>query len=85
MSHEQKWRRLAPLGLATVGLGLSVLGDTIARKGRGEPWFVRGTVALSLVNAGLAVFGDAIKERALYELASPHPASKEHHETDHHL
>jgi hypothetical protein len=67
MNHNTKWRLLAPAGLATIGFGLSVLGDAIERKTKGNTWFWRGTLGLSLINAGISVFGDAVKERALYE------------------
>lgn len=67
MDHKRKWQLLAPAGLATIGFGLSVLGDTIERKSNGDAWFWRGTIGLSLINAGVCIFGDAVKERALYE------------------
>ncbi|GAB4198841.1 MAG: hypothetical protein OHK0022_18590 [Roseiflexaceae bacterium] len=68
MSDKQRWLIFSPLGLVLVGLGVSVVGDAVARKSQGEPWFVRGTLGLSLLNAGLSVFGDAVKARVLYEL-----------------
>jgi len=74
MDHKQKWQLLAPVGLATIGFGLSLLGDTIERKSNGKRWFWRGTLGLSLINAGVAMFGDAVKERTLYELQQDDPA-----------
>lgn len=67
MQHHRKWQLLAPVGLAMIGFGLSVLGDTIERKSKGRAWFWRGTLSLSVINAGVCIFGDAVKERALYE------------------
>lgn len=67
MQHKRKSQLLAPVGLATFGFGLSLLGDAIERKAKGRAWFVAGTVALCVVNAGLSMFGDAVKERALAE------------------
>lgn len=72
MQHKQKWQLFAPVGLATIGFGLSLLGDTVERKSKGGRWFVRGTVSLSLINAGICIFGDAVKARALYELRAEH-------------
>ena len=63
--HLRTWRRFAPLGLASVGLGLSLVGEATLRKGRGEPFVVYGTAALCVVNAGLCLFGEAVKHRAL--------------------
>lgn len=63
--HLRTWVRFAPLGLTTVGLGLSLVGEAALRKGRGEPWVLYGTAALCVVNAGLCVFGEAVKHRAL--------------------
>ncbi len=63
--HLSTWKRLAPLGLASVGFGLSLVGEATLRKGRGEPFVAYGTVALCVVNAGLCLFGEAVKHRAL--------------------
>ena len=63
--HLRTWRRFAPLGLTTVGLGLSLVGEAAARKERGDGWVLYGTAALCVVNAGLCVFGEAVKHRAL--------------------
>ena len=71
MNHYQKWRVYAPLGLALVGLGASLLGHSIQLKSEDAPvitWFVWGTVSLCVLNAGVAVFGDAVKHRALFEV-----------------
>ena len=64
-AHLRTWRRFAPLGLASVGFGLSLVGEATLRKGRGEPFVLYGTAALCVVNAGLCLFGEAVKHRAL--------------------
>ena len=69
-THYRTWRLLAPLGLGTIGLGLSVVGEATLMKGRGGPaagWVALGTLGLCLFNAGVAMFGEAVKHRALYE------------------
>ena len=63
--HLRRWRWLAPAGLASVGFGLSLVGEATLRKGRGEPFVAYGTAALCVVNAGLCLFGEAVKHRAL--------------------
>lgn len=71
MTSYQKWRIFAPLGLATIGLGASLLGHSIGLKVQGVStlvWFLWGTVSLVIFNAGVAVFGDAVKHRVLHEL-----------------
>jgi hypothetical protein len=73
MTSFQKWRLFAPLGLATIGFGASLLGHSIQIKTEGATtltWFVWGTVSLIVLNAGVAVFGDAVKHRVLHELRS---------------
>lgn len=67
--HLRTWRRFAPLGLASVGFGLSLVGEATLRKGRGEPFVLYGTAALCVVNAGLCLFGEAVKHRALAEVS----------------
>jgi hypothetical protein len=39
------WRRFVPLGLASVGLGLSLAGEATLRMGRGAPLVLYGTAA----------------------------------------
>ena len=70
--HYQKWKRLAPLGLTTVGLGASLIGQSTILKSETRStwkWVALGTVSLVVFNAGLCLFGDAVKHRALYEWA----------------
>jgi hypothetical protein len=71
MTSFQKWRLFAPLGLATLGFGASLLGYSIELKTQGATpltWFTWGTVSLVVLNTGVALFGDAVKHRVLYEL-----------------
>ena len=68
--HYRKWRAMSPLGLATIGLGLSLTGEATLKKGRGEPWVLAGTVGLCVVNLGVSIIGDAVKHRTLYEIKS---------------
>ncbi len=69
--YHTKWRMFAPLGLALVGCGLSILGEAIGIKTRNEAvlsWFTWGTLGLIVTNAGLVFFGEAVKCRVLLEL-----------------
>ena len=63
--RRRRWRLLAPLGLTTIGLGASAIGEATLRKGRGEGWVLYGTAALCILNAGLCLFGESVKESAL--------------------
>lgn len=68
--HYQTWKRLAPLGLMTVGFGASLVGQSTILKAENAAtwkWVALGTVSLVVFNAGLCMFGDAVKHRALYE------------------
>jgi hypothetical protein len=70
-NYKQRWRVLAPAGLLLVGAGISVLGEAITAKGRGdsaEKWLPVGTAGLTLLNSGLALFGESVKQRLLFEL-----------------
>jgi len=71
MTHFQIWQRYAPLGLALIGLGASLLGHSIEIKVEGAAtlsWFLWGTVSLVVLNAGVAVFGEAVKHRAIHDI-----------------
>ena len=70
----RRWRWLAPAGLASVGFGLSLVGEATLRKGRGEAYGLYGTAALCVVNAGLCLFGEAVKHRALADAAGAQDA-----------
>lgn len=68
--HYQTWKRLAPLGLVTVGFGASLIGQSTILKAKNVStwkWVALGTVSLAVFNAGLCMFGDAVKHRALHE------------------
>lgn len=69
--YYDHWKRLAPLGLAAVGLGASLLGQATLWKGEGKTarWIVGGTAGLVCLNGGLCVFGEAVKNRLRYDLA----------------
>jgi hypothetical protein len=76
MTHHQKWRYFSPLGLATIGLGASLLGHSIELKTTGAPlatWFWWGTLSLIVLNSGVALFGEAVKARGIFEM-SQNPA-----------
>lgn len=62
-----KWRLFAPLGLAAIGLGVTLAMDASARKSQGQPWFGRGTLGLCVMNAGVSLFGESVKARLEYE------------------
>jgi|LakMenEpi03Aug12_release.lakeMendotaPanAssembly.Ray.scaffolds.fasta_scaffold3949212_1 hypothetical protein len=67
----KKWRIFAPLGLATIGAGVSVIGHAIGLKitqASVWEWFTWGTAGLIITNAGIAVFGEAVKCRVLFEM-----------------
>ena len=69
--HHRKWRLFAPLGLAVIGLGASLLGHSIQLKTEGVTtltWFIWGTVSLIVLNSGVALFGEAVKHRALLDM-----------------
>ncbi len=71
MTHYQKWRLYAPLGLATIGLGLSLLGHSIGLKLTNQAflaWFIWGTLSLIITNSGIALIAEAVKHRLHFEL-----------------
>ena len=47
-------------GLLLVGVGLSILGEAIISKIRGEAWFLVGSFALILVNSGICLVAGAV-------------------------
>lgn len=73
MDHLHKWRWFAPLGLALIGFGISVVGYAVELRtlsASAATWFAWGTAGLVLLNAGVACFGEAVKQRVLYDLGS---------------
>lgn len=65
-----KWLLESVAGLILIGFGLSLFGQAVIYKSKGESlkkWFLWGTLSLIVVNAGVCVFGDAVKQRIKYE------------------
>jgi hypothetical protein len=46
--------------LLLIGAGLSILGEAIIAKSRGEAWFLVGTLAIILVNTGICLVAGAV-------------------------
>lgn len=66
-----KWLIEAVAGLILIGFGLSLFGQSVIYKSRGEnikKWFLWGTLSLIVINSGICIFGDAVKTRTIYEL-----------------
>lgn len=66
-----RWIIEAVLGLILIGFGLSLFGQSVIYKSKGESlkkWFLRGTLSLVVFNVGLCIFGDAVKTRMIYEV-----------------
>ena len=71
MTHKAKWLLFAPLGLATVGAGASMVhwaGHLKAQQVPTRQWFAAGTAALVVLNAGLSMFGRGVVEKVLHEV-----------------
>jgi hypothetical protein len=71
MTHKAKWLLFAPIGLATIGAGASMVSWAGALKERQVPtktWVAAGTAALIVFNAGLSLFGRGVVEKALHEV-----------------
>ena len=65
MTSKSKWLLFSISGLATVGFGLSLLGEAIIYKYEQHPnWIFWGTVALVVTNTGICLIGQAILEKA---------------------
>ena len=65
-----KWLIESVGGLILIGFGLSLFGQAVIDKSKGESvkkWFLWGTISLIVFNAGICVFGDAVKTRIQYE------------------
>lgn len=65
-----RWLVESIAGLLLIGFGLSLFGQSVIYKSKGESlkkWFLWGTVSLIIFNAGICVFGDAVKNRMRYE------------------
>jgi hypothetical protein len=60
---KKQWLSYAVGGILLLGLGLSLMGESLSWKIAGEPfweWFGLGTLSLASIMAGLSVFGQAI-------------------------
>ncbi|GAB3850506.1 hypothetical protein GCM10028822_15970 [Hymenobacter terrigena] len=71
MTHKSKWLIFAPLGLATIGAGASMVHWAGSLKDQRQPtsrWLVAGTAALVVLNSGLSLFGRGVVEKMLYEI-----------------
>lgn len=71
MTHKSKWLIFAPLGLATIGAGASMVHWAGSLKDQRQPvskWLAAGTVALVVLNSGLSLFGRSIVEKVLHEV-----------------
>jgi hypothetical protein len=73
-SEFYRWLFEAIAGLILVGFGLSLFGQSVIYKSKGEKaikWFLWGTLSLIVVNAGLCILVDSVKHRIVYEIAKP--------------
>lgn len=71
MTHKSKWLIFAPLGLATIGAGASMVHWAGSLKDQHHPtaeWVLAGTAALVVLNSGLSLFGRSVVEKVLHEL-----------------
>ena len=71
MTHKAKWLIFAPLGLATVGAGASMVHWAGSLKDQQVPtqqWLAAGTAALVVLNTGLSMFGRGVVEKVLHEM-----------------
>jgi len=62
-SYFKKWLAHAVGGLSLVGLGLSILGESIIAKYEQRSWFWLGTLSLIIVNSGISLVGKAVTYR----------------------
>ena len=70
-THKTKWLLFAPLGLATIGAGASMVhwaGSLKDRKVPAKQWLAAGTAALVVFNAGMSLFGRGVVEKVLHEV-----------------
>ena len=71
MTHKAKWLLFAPVGLATIGAGASMIHWAGSLKDQHAPtsrWVAAGTAALVVFNAGISLFGRSVVEKVLHEL-----------------
>lgn len=63
---KRNWLIFSVLGLSTIGLGLSLMGEALLMKYEQQAfwhWFGWGTLALVVTNSGIALFGKAVTLR----------------------
>jgi hypothetical protein len=68
MTHKTKWLVFAPLGLATIGAGASMVhwaGSLKDQNVSTSKWMAAGTAALVVLNAGVSLFGRGVVENVL--------------------
>ncbi len=58
--NRLRWWLYSVGGLLLIGAGLSILGEAIIAKSRGEAWFLVGTLAIILVNTGICLVAEAV-------------------------
>ncbi len=58
--NRLRWWLYSVGGLLLIGAGLSILGEAIIAKSRGEAWFLVGTLAIILVNTGICLVAGAV-------------------------
>lgn len=58
--NRLRWWLYSVGGLLFIGAGLSILGEAIIAKSRGEAWFLVGTLAIILVNTGICLVAGAV-------------------------
>ena len=71
MTHKKKWLLFAPLGLATIGAGASMVywaGSLKDKQVSAPKWLAAGTAALVVFNAGMSLFGRGVVEKVLHSI-----------------
>ena len=71
MTHKSKWLLFAPLGLLTLGAGVSMVhwaGNLKDKRVPTKQWLAAGTAALVVFNAGMSLFGRGVAENVLYQV-----------------
>lgn len=70
-AYYKRWLIKAPIGLAILGFGIALIGESIMAKANAtafSDWFYFGTLSLIVFNAGLCIVIDAAKDRVIYEI-----------------
>ena len=61
---KKKWLIYSISGLILIGMGISITGEAIIYKLKGEPWFLLGTLGLVVLNSGISIFGKGVVFRS---------------------